>query len=91
MKTSVQKTKTMIAIGKYPLQTKIVLDNKNREQVSHFHYFVCDMIYDVGYDGGHDLTMFQSINGKIRRLLSRKTIKETGVNFTCLLYTSRCV
>ena len=39
----------MALVGKYHLRTKIVLDNKSIEQVSHFRYLGCDITYDVDY------------------------------------------
>ena len=45
MKMTVKKTKTMALMGKYPLQTNIIL-GKSKEQVSHF----CCLGYDITYD-----------------------------------------
>ena len=45
----------MLTADIYPLRTKIVLDNKTIEQVSHFRYLGCGVIYDVGYDVDHKL------------------------------------
>ena len=73
MQIYVQKTKIMVFVAKYPLRTKIVLDNKCIEQVSHFCYFGCDVTYDVDYDVDHKSDKFQSICGTIRQSLSRKT------------------
>ena len=35
--------KTVAFVGKYPLQTKIVLDNKSIEKVPQFRYLGCDI------------------------------------------------
>ena len=40
----------MAFVGKYPLRTKIVLDNNSIEQASHFQSLSCDIFYDVDCD-----------------------------------------
>ena len=55
--------------------TKIVLDNKSIEQVTHFRYLGCDNTYDVDYDVDHKLAKFQTICDTVRRVVSRETRK----------------
>ena len=64
-------------MSKYPLRTKIVLDTKSIEQMSHFHY----LGYDITYDADHKLAKFQSICNTVCRVLSRETRKETRLKF----------
>ena len=45
-------------MGKYSLRTKTVLDNKSREQLSHFRYLGFDIIYDMDHDVDHNLISF---------------------------------
>ena len=62
---------------KYRLRTKIVLDNKSIDQVSHFRYLGCDATYDVDYDVDHKLAKLQSICGTVRQALQKETRKAT--------------
>ena len=81
MKGSVEKTITMPFIGKYPLRTKIKLDNKSIEQMSPLRYIGCDITYAVDCDIDRKLAKYQSVCGIIRRLLSVKTRKDTRLKF----------
>ena len=81
IKISVQKTKIMASVSKYTVRTKSVLNNKIIQQMSVIRYLGCDIIYDVNYDVDHKLDNFQSICGTIRQVLSRKTRKQTRLNF----------
>ena len=47
---SVRKTKTMAFKGKYPVRTKIVINNSTLEQVSRFKYLGCAVSYESEYD-----------------------------------------
>ena len=67
-------TKTIVFVGKYPLQTKTVLDNESMEQVSHFCYI--GSYFDIDHDIDNKLTKFQSICRTIQQMLSRKMRKE---------------
>jgi hypothetical protein len=44
-KTSVNKTKTMAFKGKCPVRTKIIIQDKTLEKVSHFKYPGYDVIF----------------------------------------------
>ena len=50
---------------------------KSINQMLQFHNLGCDFTYDVDYDVDRKLARLQSICGKIRRVVSRKTMKET--------------
>ena len=42
-KNCANKMQTVVLRGKFPIWTKIVIDNKAIEQVSHFTYLGCDI------------------------------------------------
>lgn len=46
MKIAELKIKTMASVDKYLLRTKIVVDNKSTEEMSHFR---CKITYDVDH------------------------------------------
>ena len=68
-------------MGQYLSRTKIVLDNKSIETVSHFHCLGYDISFDVDRDVDHKLAAFQSICGIIRHVLSMKISKKTRLKF----------
>jgi hypothetical protein len=73
---STTKTKVMAYQGKYPIRSKIILNNKSIiEQVSNFNYLGCNGTnkYD---DLNYKLSKFQNICGVTARTL-KKTRKET--------------
>ena len=77
VKISLKKTKIMAFKGKSPVRSKIVLDNKTLEQVSHFRYLGCDISYDRERDIDEKINRFQMICGTINRSLKDKVRKET--------------
>jgi hypothetical protein len=81
MKVSTSKTKVMAFWGKYPRRSKIVVENKIVEQVSHFNYLGCDVTYNEDKDCDKKLHKFQAICGTIRRTLQRKARNETQIKF----------
>lgn len=50
MKIPVKKTETIALVDENSVQTRITLDNKTLEQVSHLHYLGCDIAYDIDHD-----------------------------------------
>lgn len=78
---STHKTKVMAHSGKFPIRTKIIVDNKPLEQVSHFDYLGCNITYDVDRDINNKISKFQWICGTINRTLKNKTRKETKLKF----------
>ena len=81
MKISTSKTKTMAFSGKYPVRTKIVVNDIVLEQVKHFKYLGCDISYDRSNDIEDKLNKFTHICGTISRTLKNKTRKETQLKF----------
>jgi hypothetical protein len=64
--------------GKYPIRSKITLDNNSIvEQVSNFNCLGCNATYKYDEDLNKKINTFQSICGVISRTLKRKTRKET--------------
>lgn len=80
LKISKKKTKVMAFRGKYPIRTKIIIENQPIEQLSHFKYLGCDISYDYDEDLKNKLARFQYICGTIKRIL-RNTRKETRMKF----------
>ncbi|KAJ4429720.1 hypothetical protein ANN_21924 [Periplaneta americana] len=78
---STHKTKVMAHSGKFTIRTKIIVDNKPIEQVSHFDYLGCNITYDVDRDIDNKISKFQWICGTINRTLKNKTRKETKLKF----------
>ena len=77
MKISTQKTKVMAFHGKYPIRTKICIENKIIQQVSHSKYLGCDVRYDMDDDINQKCLKFQTICGAIRRTLKGKASRDT--------------
>jgi hypothetical protein len=79
---STTKTKVMPFQGKYPIRSKIVLNNKSIiEQVPNFNYLGCNATYKYDEDLNDKLSKFQNICGVIARTLKKKTRKETNLKF----------
>jgi hypothetical protein len=77
LKMSINKTKTMAFKGKYPIRTKIVIEDKTLEQVNHFKYLGYDVTFLVETDTDAKIKKFQNICGTIRRTLKGKTRTDT--------------
>jgi hypothetical protein len=58
---STQKTKIMTFKGKFPVRSKINIDNCPLEQVKHFNYLGCDVTYDQDEDVNNKLHKFKNI------------------------------
>jgi hypothetical protein len=80
-KISTSKTKVMAFLGKEPLRTKIELNGKPIEQVSHFKYLGCDISYEHDRDIGEKIQKFQMICGTINRTLKNKARTDTQLKF----------
>jgi hypothetical protein len=72
-----KKSKIMAFKGKFPVRSKINIDNCPLEQVRHFDYLGCGVTYDQDKDVNNKLHKFQNICGTIRRNLKTKTRKFT--------------
>jgi hypothetical protein len=69
---STKKTKIMAFRGKYPTTTKILIYNETTEQVSHFKYLGCDVMYEINNDIQNELNKFKQICGTINKNSKRK-------------------
>lgn len=78
---SIKKTKVMAHRGKFPVRTKIIMDNQPLEQISHFEYLGCNISYEVDHDIENKINKFQRICGTINRTLRNKTRKDTKIKF----------
>lgn len=81
LKISKDKTKIMAFEGKETVRSKIIIDNKTLEQVSHFNYLGCDTTYERDKDVESKVHKFQAICGTINRTLKHKTRKDTRIKF----------
>lgn len=96
MKISEKKTKVTAFKGKYPLRSKIVINDMIIEQVMYFKYLGFNVGYDTGRDINDKLQRFQHICGTLRRTLIGRVRKETILKFynimaiPTLLYGSEC-
>jgi hypothetical protein len=61
LKISTQKTKIMAFKGKFPVRSKINIDNCPLEHVRHFNYLGCDVTYAQDEDVNNKLHKFQNI------------------------------
>jgi hypothetical protein len=87
-KISTTKTKVMASRGKYPIRSKVTLDdNSITEQVSDFNYLGCNVTYKYDEDLNKKINKFQSICGAVSRTLIRKTRKETNLKFYKVMAT----
>ena len=50
LKISTNKTNVIAHYGKYPVRSKIIIDDKVLEQTSTFNYLGCDISFDVHKD-----------------------------------------
>ena len=73
--------------GKEPIRTKIVIENEVIEQVSHFNYLGCDLTYEYENEVQQKLHKFQYICGTLRKILRKKTRKETQLKFYRVMAT----
>lgn len=80
-KIAAQKTKTMAFKGKYPIRTKIVIDEIIIEQVKYFKYLGCYISYERDIDLDKKLNNFRNVCGTIHRSLKNKTRKDTRIKF----------
>ena len=81
MKISTHKSKVMAFRGKWPVRSKIVLDDMTMEQVSSFKYLGCNVSFDCENDIPMKLNKFNAICGTIHRILKGKARKETELKF----------
>ena len=67
--------------GKYPVRTKICINDNILEQVTTFNYLGCDIGFDDDNDVKKKLHRFQMICGTIRRTLGKRVTPETQIKF----------
>jgi hypothetical protein len=68
LEISSNKSKVMAFEGKHPRRSKIVIDNKIIEQVSHFNYLGCDVSYNYDADLLNEF-QYTRVDQKILRIL----------------------
>jgi hypothetical protein len=79
---STTKTKVLAFQRKYPIRSKVILNNKSIiQQVSNFNYLGCNVTYKHDEDLNDKLSKFQNICGIIARALMKKTRKERDLKF----------
>jgi hypothetical protein len=77
---STTKIKVMAFQGKYPIRSKIILNNKSiTEKVSNFNYLGCNVTHKYDEDLNDKLSKFQNICRVIARTLTNKTRKEPNL------------
>ena len=67
----------MAHYGKFPVRSKIVVENKVLEQVSSFSYLGSDISLDIDKDIEKKTNKFQHICGTINKTLKNKVTKST--------------
>jgi hypothetical protein len=75
--TPTKKTKVMAFTGKHPVRSKIVIYDTRIEQINHFNYLGCTISIFENEDLETKLRKLNHICGTIRRVLNKKTRKET--------------
>lgn len=73
--------------GRYPVRSKIVLDDTIIEQVSHFNYLGCNVSYQGEFDIAGKINKFNYITGTLKRTLKNKARKDSIVK----LYKSMAI
>jgi hypothetical protein len=81
LETASNKSKVMAFEGKHPRRSKIVIDNKIIEQVSHFNCLGCDVSYNYDADLQIKLYKVQRMCGTIECTVTNKTRKDTQLKF----------
>ncbi|XP_039280957.1 uncharacterized protein LOC120350635 [Nilaparvata lugens] len=82
---ALQKSKVMAFKGKWPVRSKIVLENQILEQVKCFNYLACRISFDREDDVSEKLTKFSAVCGAIRRTIGKKTRQATQMKFYRLM------
>jgi hypothetical protein len=81
LKISVNKMKMMALKGKVNVRSKIVLNNHIIEQVNSFNYLGYTIAVTNNKDLEIKLNRFHQMCGTIRRMLYKKTRKDTQIKF----------
>jgi hypothetical protein len=71
----------MAFCGKWPLRSKLILDNQPIEQVSKFKYLGCHLSYKGEVDVNHKLEKFIYVCSTIKRDLKTKPERKHRLNF----------
>lgn len=87
LEVSTMKSKVMAFHGKYPIRSKIIINEKPIEQVSHFCYLGTDISYNKDRDIEIKIQRFEHICGTINRTLSNKTRKDTKIKLYKVMAT----
>jgi hypothetical protein len=71
----------MALCGKWPVRSKLILDNQPIEYISKVNYLGCQLSYQGEVDVNHKLEKFNYICGTIKRTLKNKSRTETQITF----------
>jgi hypothetical protein len=77
MRVLIKKTKVMAFHGKYPITINIIIDNNPIEQISHFRYLGCDVMYRTDNDKNNNIKKLKAICGSIRGTLKEIIRQDT--------------
>jgi hypothetical protein len=81
MRISIDKTKVLALRGKDPIRIKIVINERNLDQVLNFNYLGYNMGLNREIDINVKLQRFQQICDTIKRTLAGEVRKETLLRF----------
>lgn len=85
------KTKVMAFQGRYPIRSKIVVNNKTVEQIQHFTFLGADISFYGEIDINKKIERFNQMNGTIRRTLSSKVRRDTLIKFYKVMSIPTCL
>jgi hypothetical protein len=86
---SIHRTKNNTALcSKWPVRSKLTLDNKPIEQVSKVNYLDCQLSYQGEVDVNDNLEKLHYTCGTIKRTLKNKIKMETHIKFYKVLAVS---
>jgi hypothetical protein len=71
----------MAFCGKWPVRSKLILDDQPIEQVSKFNHLGCQLPHQGEVDVNHKLEKSNYMCGTIKRTLKDKTRTETQIKF----------
>ena len=67
----------MVQCGKFPVRSKIIIEDRVLEQTSNFNYLGCDIRFDIDKDIQQTVNRLQYLRGNINITLKNKTWRET--------------
>jgi hypothetical protein len=76
MSISIQKTKIMAFSGKYPVRTKICINNKMLEKVNTFNYLGCTLSYEGEKNMPSKISKFVKTIGVINQVFKPSLVQQ---------------